>query len=165
MKKRMLVVAMLCAVLVGCAAGPRPTPIPAPPVLSPNKDWTITANWQYDFTNFPACSATLTTGCVTGFTWGYLKGATQIPLKTSPVPFVPCAVPPATQTPPCVDTTTTPLTFHDTANGLVGIGSVTPYVVANGIDNSGNAVSSANDLGPVDTVAMGAAVNFGWTRK
>jgi hypothetical protein len=157
--KRALFIGLL--LFSGCAAQ-KPAPVPAP-----LRDWTITANWQYDFSNFPSCSATVTTGCVTGFTWGYLKGATQtqVPLKTSLLPFTPCAVAPAVQVPPCVDTTTTPLTFHDTANGIVGIGPVTPYVVANGLDNNGVAVSSTPDLAAVDNVTIGSATNAGWTRK
>jgi hypothetical protein len=158
MRRRLIGLVLFC---VGCVAQ-KPVPVPIP---APLRDWTLTANWQYDFTNFATCSTTVTAGCVTGFTWGYLKGTTQVPLKTSLLPFTPCAVAPAVQVPPCVDTTTTPLTFHDTASGVVGIGPVTPYVVANGLDNNGVAVSSTPDLAAVDNVTIGSATNAGWKRQ
>jgi len=152
---------LLALALTGCAVRP-PTPVP-----TPIKDWSITATWQYDFSNFPACSPTLTAGCVNSFTWGYLlKGTTQVPVKTTPLPFQVCVIPvPNPLTAPCADTTTTPLTFHDTGNGVLGIGAVTPYVVANGLDNNGVVVSSVTDLGPVDNIVIGAPTNAGWTRK
>ena len=134
--------------LSGCA-GQRPAPTPIPP--SPIKDWTVTATWSYDFTNFPICSATVTKGCISGFTWGYLQGSTQIPLKTSPT----SACSGATQ----------PETCTDTANSQLGIGSVIPYGIANGIDNNGNPVSSVAAQGPPDIVALGLVTNLGWTRK
>lgn len=163
MTKRLLLIGLV-VFSFGCAAH-NPTPVPVPP--SPLRDWTITVSFSYDFTNFPACSATLTAGCVTSFTWGYLvKGTTQVPVKTTAVPYPVCVIPvPNPLTAPCADTTTTPLTFHDVGNGVMGIGAVTPYVVANGIDNNGVAVSSIPDLGAVDNIAIGSPSNAGWTRK
>lgn len=144
---RFLGISLVLAALSGCAAHPAPTPVPPSPI----KDWTITPTWNYDFTNFVPCSATVTKGCVSGFTWGYLQGSTQIPLKTSPASV--CSG--ATQPEVCTDT----------ANALLGIGNVTPYVVANFVDNNGVANATAMDQGPLDTVAAGLATNLTWTRK
>ena len=107
-------------ILVGCSAK---APVPAP-----IKDWSITVGFNYDFTNFPVCSATVTKGCITGFTWGYTQGTVSTPLKTSTTTI-------------CTGSTQ-PLACVDTANSTLGIGPTTFYAIANGIDNNGNSVSS-----------------------
>jgi hypothetical protein len=121
------------------------------PIRPPVKDWTITVTFNYDFTNFPQCSATVTKGCVNGFTWGYLQGTTQIPLKTSPVSV--CTG--ATQPEACTDS----------ANALLGIGTVVYYAQANGIDNNGNAVSSALDQSAPDNIVIGVPAGLRGTRQ
>lgn len=119
----------LLLLLVGCGGANVVTNTP-PPV---NADWTITVSFSYDFTNYVPCSASVTKGCISGFTWGYVQGTTSVPLKTSP--------------PNVCTGTTQPETCIDTANSTLGIGSVVPYAVANGFDNSGNPVSSASATG------------------
>lgn len=119
-----------------------------PPV---NQDWSITAAWNYDFTNFPQCSATVTKGCVSGFTWGYLQSGNQVALKTSAVGVCTGATQPET----CTDST----------NALLGIGTVQYYIVAQGIDNNGVAVSSVVGNGPVDNVTLDAAKNLAVKRQ
>lgn len=112
-----------------------------PPAPAPAKtDWTITAKWSEDFTDFAPCSATVTKGCVSGFTWGYLQGATQVPLKTS--------------APSVCSGSTQPEACADTVNGTLGIGPVTFYIVANYVDNAGNAGSTAADESAEQNVAL-----------
>jgi hypothetical protein len=101
---------------------------PAPPPV--NKDWLITASFTYNFTNYMQCSASpasgtsVTSGCITGFTWGYLNAqGAQVPLKTSPVAV--CSG--ASQPQACTDT----------ANSQLPIGSDTFTIVVNYIDSTG----------------------------
>lgn len=131
--------------LVGCPHNP---PAPVPPPL---RDWTITVTFNYNFTNYPVCSVTVTTGCVNGFTWGYLQGAKVVPLKTSPTTI-------------CTGSTQ-PQTCTDSANAQLGIGPITPYCVANGVDNNGSAVSSVQDTGPVDNIVLIPPANLSETRQ
>lgn len=137
----------LAILAAGCGAS-NPVTVTPPPV---NKDWTITLTFSYDFTNFAPCSSTVTKGCINGFTWGYLQGSNHIPLQTAPV----TACTGSTNPKPC----------SATVNALLGIGQVTPYATAVGIDNNGLAVSSADGLGPVDNVVLLAATNVSWTRQ
>jgi len=107
--------------LASCTKTVPVTP-PAPPPV--NKDWLITASFSYNFTNYMQCSASVTSGCITGFTWGYLNSqGAQVPLKTSPVAI--CSG--ATQPQPCTDT----------ANSQLPIGSDTFSIVVNYIDSAG----------------------------
>jgi hypothetical protein len=70
------------------------------------------------------CSASVTSGCITGFTWGFLNAqGAQVSLKTSPVAV--CSG--ATQPQPCTDT----------ANSQLPIGSNTFTIVVNYIDSAG----------------------------
>ena len=95
---------------------------PAPPPV--NKDWLITASFSYNFTNYMQCGASVTSGCITGFTWGYLNAqGTQVPLKTSPVTV--CSG--ASQPQACTDT----------ANSQLPIGSDSFTIVVNYIDSTG----------------------------
>src|ERR1700683_1296435 len=95
--------------LASCTKTVPVTP-PAPPPV--NKDWLITASFSYNFTNYMQCGASITSGCITGFTWGYLNAqGAQVPLKTSPVTV--CSG--ASQPQACTDT----------ANSQLPIGSVT----------------------------------------
>jgi hypothetical protein len=113
--------------LASCTKSVPVTP-PAPPPA--NKDWLITATFSYNFTNYMQCSASsasganVTSGCITGFTWGYLNAqGTQVPLKTSPVTV--CSG--ASQPQACTDT----------ANSQLPIGSNTFTIVVNYIDSAG----------------------------
>jgi hypothetical protein len=95
---------------------PAPTPV--------NKDWLITASFSYNFTNYMQCSASVTTGCITGFTWGYLNAqGAQVPLKTSPVTV--CSG------------ESQPQACTDTANSQLPIGSDNFTIVVNYIDSAG----------------------------
>lgn len=144
MKRILPVLAFFSALfLVGCTKHVTPTP-------PPSIDWTITGTWNYDFTNFVPCSATVTKGCISGFSWGYLQGSTQVVLKTSPASV-------------CTGTTQ-PQTCTDSANSLLGIGAVSFFIVTNGVDNAGNAVT-ASATGNTVTVALGAATNAQFTIK
>lgn len=145
------VVLLPLILLAGCATTPRPTPIPAP-----LKDWTLTATWSFDFTNFPQCATTITTGgnkgCISGFSWGYMQGGVPVQLKVAPL----TACTGATQ----------PMTCTDTTNATVGIGTVTAYVIANGYDNNGIVVASVPDLAATpNTVAIGTPTNAALTLK
>src|SRR6202050_5876188 len=83
-----------------------PVTPPAPPPV--NKDWLITASCSYNFTNFMQCSTSVTSGCITGFTWGYLNAqGVQVPLKTSP----PAVCSGASQPQACTDTANRQLTI------------------------------------------------------
>jgi hypothetical protein len=130
----------LVVLLTGCAARPTPTPVPTPV----NKDFLVTVTFNYDFTNFVPCSPTVTKGCITGFSWGYMQGAIPVPLKTSL---------------PAVCTGINPKTCTDSTNSTVGIGNVVPFVVANGLDNNGAVVASNNILGTAVNVKIGDPTN------
>jgi hypothetical protein len=70
------------------------------------------------------CSASVTSGCITGFTWGYLNAAgAQVPLKTSAASV--CSG------------TAQPQACTDTANSQLPIGSDTFTIVVNYIDSTG----------------------------
>lgn len=130
----LLVLVVSMTALSGCHSSSAPVP-PAP-----NRDWTITATFKYDFTNYSICSATITRGCATGFTWGYSQGGTQVPLKTSPTSICTGA--------------TQPQTCTDTVNSVLGIGPTVFYVTANGIDNGGAAVTSGVNNSAIDNVVL-----------
>lgn len=137
-----VVVLSLC--VAGCGKN---VVAPVPPAANP--DWTIGISFAYDFTNFPKCSATVTKGCISGFTWGYMQGATAVPLKTS--------------APSVCSGTSQPQSCADSANGIVGIGNIVPYAIANGVDNNGAAVASGQTNGPAVPVNIGAVTNVGIT--
>jgi hypothetical protein len=107
--------------LVSCTKSVPVTP-PAPPPV--NKDWLITASFSYNFTNYMQCSASVTSGCITGFTWGYANAqGVQIPLKTSAVSVCSGSAQPQACT--------------DTANSQLPIGSNIFTIVVNYIDAAG----------------------------
>jgi hypothetical protein len=119
------------------------------PVNSPlAKDWTITVAWQENFTNYVPCSSTVTKGCVSGFTWGYLQGPTQVPLKTSAASV--CAASSSGADAPLAQ----PEMCTDSINATLGIGPVTFYVVANYIDNVGNPGTTAADESAQQNVSL-----------
>lgn len=138
--KRISKLAILLGVIItlsGCGMNP----VVVNPPLGPNKDWAISISWQYDFTNFAKCSASVTKGCISNFTWGYTQGSTSVPLKTS-------------ATSVCSGSSQ-PQSCSDTANSLLGIGPVSFYAIANGVDNNGAAVSSTQVASPSQTVLIG----------
>jgi hypothetical protein len=140
---------LIILIMWGCAAKVPATTNTAE--LNKNKDWSITVTWNYDFTNYVLCSATVTKGCISGFTWGYIQGGVSIPIKTS--------------APSVCTGTTQPEICGDSGNALLGIGPATPYVVANYIDNNGNTLSSSQALGALDTVPAGNPTSVTWNRK
>lgn len=131
--KKLIGLSLFVLSLSGCHAA-----APVPP--GPNKDWAITATFKFDFSNYLSCSATVTKGCVNGFTFGYSQGGTQIPLKTSPTSICTGA--------------TQPQTCTDTVNSVLGIGPTVYYVTTNGIDNSGVAVTSDVNNSAIDNVKL-----------
>lgn len=131
---------LLVCVLCGCSAGSHPVKPPGPP---PNKDFTISVTFNYDFTNFAACSSTVTKGCISGFAWGYLQGANAVPLKTSATTV--CTG--ATQPEACTDST----------NSQLPMGSLTFFVVANIVDNVGTVGQTAQGLSGTPTVVTAGA--------
>lgn len=146
--KRLSILLAAIIALGGCAA--QRTPV-TPPVPPPAKDWTITATWNEDFTNFKPCSTTVTVGCVTGFTWGYMQGSNEVPLKTSPASV-------------CTGTAQ-PEVCSDTANALLGIGSVTFYCIANYIDNSGAPGATGSDNSAAQDISLGTPTNLVVTKQ
>ena len=132
-------------------AGCQKAPISNPPPPPPHIDWTITVTWFYDWTNYVQCSATVTKGCVSSFTWGFVQGTNQVPLKTSP---------------PTVCTgTAQPQICSDTVNQVLGIGPTVFYVTANGIDNNGAAVKSNQNNSASQEVKIGDPTNVSATLK
>lgn len=138
--KKLLAVLFLVACCAGCANRVSPTP---PPPSPPEKDFTIDVTFNYDFTNFAACSATVTTGCISGFTWGYSQGTSAVALKTS-------------ATSVCTGTTQ-PEACTDSVNSQLPMGSLTFYVVANFINNAGVAGSTAQDTTATPVVITAGA--------
>jgi hypothetical protein len=131
--------------LASCTKTVPVTP-PAPPPV--NKDWLITATFSYNFTNYMQCSASVTSGCITGFTWGYLNAqGTQVPLKTSPVAV--CSG------------TSQPQACTDTANSQLPIGSDAFTIVVNYIDSAGKAqVTSPVTSASPTVIAAGLPQGF-----
>src|ERR1700722_3550103 len=121
--QRLVVLTILTTVicLASCTKSVPVTP-PAPPPV--NKDWLITASFTYNFTNYMRCSASVTSGCITGFTWGYTNAqGAQVPLKTSAVSV--CSG------------TAQPQACTDTSNSQLPIGSNIFTIVVNYIDAAG----------------------------
>lgn len=116
MKKALLLA--LALALTGCAKHVTPPPPPPPPL-----DFPVTIHFGYDFTNFFACSTSVTKGCISGFTWGYLQGNAQVALHTASVAVCTGA--------------TQPQSCTELVNSQLPIGSLTFYVVANYVDNAG----------------------------
>lgn len=137
---RKLACLFVVLMLAGCSAI---NPGPKPPVPPPNPDFTITAQWSYDFTNFAACSTAVTTGCIKSFTWGYLKGPTPVVLKTSPAS--------------ACSGTTQPESCADTMNSQLPMGALTFFVEADFIDNAGVAGESAQTATGTATVVTAGA--------
>jgi hypothetical protein len=124
-------IAVAILLLAGCSK----------PSLGP-KDWTINVQWKTDFTNSLICSSTVTTGCVTGFVWGYINGGATVPLKTS--------------APSVCTGTTQPETCVDTTNSQLPIGSIVFYLSVNYIDNTGVAHTgpAVNPPAPIVVAAV-----------
>jgi hypothetical protein len=137
------VLAGISVLAVGLSGCPNVSTNPPAP---PNPDWKITASWQYDFSNFVPCSASITKGCVNSFTWGYVQGGALVPLKTSSISVCSGA--------------TQPQTCTDTVNSTLGIGAYNIYVVANGVDNTGAGVSSIQANSPPYSTTLTAPVNL-----
>lgn len=145
--KKFLVYAIATLALCGCAGRhPVPPPVPPPPVN--NKDFTITLKWNEDFTNVPKCSASVTKGCVTGFTVGYTAGTstTVVPLPSPNVALSACTA--GNEPEPCQYVT----------NSQLPLGTVTWSVSALGIDSNG-AVVSATSTGNTTAVTLPSPTN------
>jgi hypothetical protein len=138
------------ALIAGCAARTSVGKSPVNPSTLPsaNQNFTITATWNFDFTNFAPCSAAVTKGCVSSFTWGYLRGTTRVPLKTSAASVCAGSSTAAGSLP------AQPETCTDTLYETLGIGPVVFYIVANYVDNAGNVGSTAADQSPQQNVAL-----------
>lgn len=145
MKKALLLALALS--LCGCAKHIPTNPPPPPPLV----DFPVTVNWGYNFMNFFTCSATITKGCVSGFTWGYLQDTTQVPLNT-------------VTTTACTGATMQK-TCSDLKNSQLPIGAVTFYVRANIIDNAGVIGQSAPGLTVPSAVPADAPTNVTESHK
>lgn len=123
---------MLCIVFVSVGCGTTLVKVPVPPPI--NKDFAITLTWNYDFTNFLVCSATVTKGCLTGFTVGYLSGGATVIL------------PGGANLPTSVCTgSTQPLTCKYSGNSQLPIGQITWVATTNGLDGTGAVVTATSN--------------------
>lgn len=142
MKKTVVFLLVLMAGFsIGCAKAP---PVVTPPPI--NKDWTITVTFDFNFTNFNACSVNVPNGCITGFTWGYLNGATQVPLGTPKASICTGA--------------SQPQLCSDVAQSKLPIGAVVFYAGANYIDNKGvagmsNVITTASNPTQITAGSVG----------
>lgn len=125
MKIRAIALALLF--LAGCSHSTAVNP-PAPPPA--NADHSITLSWTQSEANNGACSSTVTTSCLSGYTEGYLSGTTKVSLHTDTMAV-------------CTGSNSAALACTSTFNGTLPIGSVTFYVVLNYADSNGNAQSLA----------------------
>lgn len=144
------VMLLLLAILMcvsGCSAQK-----PITPVVPGNPDWTIDVNFNYNFANISPCAAGVTTSCVSGFTWGYLNGSTQVPVKTTAVSsYAACPatlplIPDITCKQAPDSSNNTP--FFDVGNSLLPIGGtgVIFFVTVNYFDQTGAALQTSPDL-------------------
>jgi hypothetical protein len=107
--------------MAGCGAK-----APVPPAPVPQTDHSLTITWNQSFANNPACSATVTTSCITGFVEGYLDAAGKaVQLHTDTVAV--CSGP------------TDPLSCTSTFNATFAMGQVTFYVATTYVDLNGSA--------------------------
>src|SRR3984957_2342685 len=144
-----LVVLTILTTLICLASCTKAVPVtpPAPPPV--NKDWLITASFTYNFTNYMQCSASVTSGCITGFTWGYANAqGAQVPLKTSAVSVCSGSAQPQACT--------------DTANSQLPIGSNIFTIVVNYIDAAGKPQITAPVIAASPTV-IAAGLPSGFT--
>lgn len=81
--KKIVPVLLSLMFLAGCAHQPVTPPTPPPT----NLDYTITATWNYDFTNTVPCSASVTKGCISSYSVIYANpaGTTKVTLASAPV--------------------------------------------------------------------------------
>jgi len=132
--KRLLLLSLL---LSGCAVRRVP-----PPVIV---DHSIAFTWNQSFANNGACSATVTTSCISGFNEGYLSGATQVQLHTDIATV-------------CTGSTQ-PESCASTFNGILPIGNIVFYVVTTYVDQNGVAGVTAAALSSAVPVGADAATN------
>ena len=131
---------LLTMILLAGCAGRVPAPSPVPP--NQPKDWTVTVNFDFNFTNYVPCSTTVTKSCITGFTWGYSSVGVNTPLATLAEPVPVCT---SSLTENCT-TGGSPAHFTVQTNSLLPIGSVGFFAKANYIDQNGAAASSSPGL-------------------
>lgn len=141
MKRAFLLV--LCVVLAGCTKKPVTPPVP-PPI---NPDFAITLTWNYDFTNNPVCSASVTKGCISGFTVGYLQGSAVVALPNNSVPVSACTG--AAQ----------PQTCKYNGNSQLPIGQITWIASATGFDTNGTAVSASTNSASATSITLPSPTN------
>lgn len=136
---------LLCLTPLGCGKKPV-TATPPPPV---NKDWAITLTWGYDFTNMIQCSSTVKSGCVSGFTVGYIDvtSGKAIALPNPVVPLTACAG--ATQ----------PVKCQYTGNAQLPIGQITWTAAATGFDNTGGAITASTNSAVPASIQMASPTN------
>lgn len=154
----LLIVALI---ITGCAGAKTVTvtPPPPPPV---NADYTITGTFTFDFTNNFACSPSVTTGCVSGFAWGYMNGATLVNIASLTEPIPVCS---ATVTQNCaIAATTQPTAFNFQGNSQLPVGAVNFGADTLSITNAGAAVTSSVDTTTTPTnIAAGSVANLAVT--
>lgn len=159
MKRVLAGLLLVSLMLAGCGAAPPVSTGTPPPV---NKDWTITGTWFYDFTNYMGCSPTITAGCISGFTWGYMNGTMLVPIATLSEPIPACS---ATVTENCqVTSTTQPVTIKFQGNSQLPIGNISFGVEAADISQQGATQQSPIDVSATATpVVAGAPTNISIT--
>lgn len=133
MKKTLSLIPLLGLVFCGCSAMHTGTTPPG------NPDHAIAMTFAYNFADAPACSASVTKSCISGFQEGYLQGTTLVQLHTD-------------TTAVCTGTTQ-PLACTTNFNAVIPIGSLTFYVTATGLDQNGAATTS--------TAANSSAIQVG----
>jgi hypothetical protein len=113
------------------------------------EDHSISMTWQQSFVNNNACSSTVTTSCISGFSEGYMVGTSQTQLHTD--------------TAAVCSGTTQPENCASTFNGLIPIGNVVFYVATTFIDQNGAAGVTSAALSPPVPVSADKAVNVNAT--
>jgi hypothetical protein len=134
---------ILALLLVACGSVQTKTPAPTRGL----QDHAVSLSWQQSFANNGACSAAITTSCITGFNEGYLVGAAQTQLQINTNSAAVCAG------------TIQPEACTANFNAVLPIGFVVFYVATTFVDQNGAAGVTAAAMSPGVQVAADHAVN------
>lgn len=145
-----IALAVMFIVLGGCTKSTAVNP-PTPP---PNVDHTVSYTFQYNFSDAPICSTTVTSSCVSGFIEGYsVNGAlTQLNTDTTSI---------------CTASTTQPESCSGSfQSSVIPIGNVTFYIEATGKDQNGTVANSIPTAETSPTVVgLDSVLSSTWTVK